>query len=822
MPSKSKTFGKRPTSKRTPNPFQQKWEQSNQTLLRKRSQTAAFAKQSGQNTFHDGRIGESDPHLDDENRYLYRLQRERAKRVRKRARFSLADDETLGDELGAALSAFGSNPHDKVGLLPDENDEDDVGEESGEEGELMKLKQPAEESDDDKGERTRREIMEEVMQKSKLFKAQRQHEKHETDEQTAKLDEELPELMQMLAQSRADYEARKPKLALSLKGESQPSTIFNPDSTASKSDGPKPTFNYDNAYQQLAQEKRARPSDRLLTEEEKAERERDRLMELEEQRKSRMESMGDSDEELVEEHPSKELRKERSKDTGGDDLDDDFDLPERDERSGSEKEIHDEEGDGESDTSGRGDAEQRLEKLIETPLTFWKGVHRESFPATEGGAEKEVPFIFKRCPETSQELQVLMRGKGIAQRDLVVDRLRKCFAESLNPARNRPRLERLLECLLFRIERLTELDAEPLQSGIKEIDMLLVHVHSMGQRYGQVINAWSKRNLNEMRNKLAQKCTPLSKAWKVADVLVARAIARLYPSSDVRHPIATPLALLLSEAISMSRMECIADVALGVYVANVLLENMLGREGYSGQLGKLVHEVVRAICPESQLTKPGKLTSMFKAIRRNKDTKEAPLSLKDCFQLLGNHDMESNVDIQRKVVHAIVTVAEGLNFSGHNRNWDLMLSGLPIETLEVPKTRDRLTTLMSQSRVNRAPLALYARASRPIVKSVNPRYSAESGVYRKRPKTSYHARIQGDVSASAKRVSRALRKEERGFARDVRRDAQYAAAQRARDRQIDDEDRDRRHREVMSFLEHQQATWKAAEKRQKKLSGKKW
>lgn len=837
MPSSMKSS--KASAAASANPFEAKW-----TVLsganRRRSSTAA--KRSRRNVFADRRIGEDDPTLPEDERYLARLQRERTRRTKKRARYSLADDD---GELDAEEEPGQTNKR-PFSLLKDDYEESDgaeeeAGDEEGSGDELLTLKRAAGEGegeDDEDGQRTHREIMQEVVLKSKMYKAKRQQDKHDADEQTAKLDENLPDIMALLNKSSSDFAEKKAeeKKAVLKKA---PVSIFgdveNGAQAASSVKPPPPlaidgAFRYEHVYRQLAAEKRARPSDRLLTEEEEAEKGIEELKELERMRTERMRNAEDSGDEndgptsggsRKKKSKRKDKVKKNERHTGGDDLDDGFHLSaddgEESERSGEVEDVV-EQREEEKDASDAEDAssDEGEEELDPNALVFPPGQEAKE-------SDEDIPYVFKECPSSPAGLQKLFEGRTVAQRELVVERLRKCFAVSLNPTANTAKLSQLLECLLTRIECLAKVSSQHLQSAMTEIDMLLMHAHALGKKHEALVAAWARDGLASAFHTLTSpdisEPRGLSTLWGVPTLLLLRSIGRLFPSSDLRHPVSTPLVLLLSEALSLSRMVCSDDLAMGTFVAGLLLEQMASGGRYSGQLATFVIGILCAPYYSGRV----KLVGALAELRGQGETIKTPkLRLADLIHE-GERDRSQKLLLQAKVVQAALCLAEAAGMSGRVRHLDIVFTRLPLAQLPHVASRTRLLETLVSSRANRKPLSLYAvSAAATVRKTLNPKFSAESGVFRRAARTSYHVARSGDVSQSAMRVRRALRKEERGLARDVRQTAASRQAEHNKETEGRREQGEKRTREAMSFLESQQANWKKAEKRQKMLSRKKW
>lgn len=822
------------------------------------------------NVFADRRIGEADPNLPEEDRYLARLQRERSKRAKKRTRFSLREEHDdhdpsfhdvpepepapqedpqfslLRDDYDDAQDQLDSdteNPHDDAGRESDSAGSDD--------GFTLANKPTAldgDDMDDDdeaRNNRSRQEIMNEVVTRSKMYKAQRQHDKAVDQEQTEQLDSNLPDIMNLLSKASADHlSAAKSKPSFQTDSLAASAALFSlepsgkdrlpplslPKATANVVDnitsvegqaGPVSSFHYETIYQQLASEKRAHATSRLLTAEELASAERERLLELEKKRRERMQNLGNDDTDDGEENEeglrngiasaqASSLRKNGVAHVGGDDLNDDSsdldssaDENDDDGLDGKPANSDEEHGD-----SGVGSGDEDLDN------------------SSTVMDDDQIPFAFSKCPAERSELERLFRHTAVAQRGLIVERLMKCFAVSLNPSLNGPKIRLLLDSVLERLDVLASRERPYIGAGCAEIDVLLPHVFSMASIYKDAVIQWARGHIEEAYNKLCvDSSAGLSSRWDAATVLSLRSISRLFPGSDMRHAIATPLSLLLSEALAVRRLSNFRDIALACFVCEILLEMMAATARFSGQVTAFLNDVLSA----SSGVGRSRLNISFKlAALRNGDQTFAvgPLQLRDCFGDKPSDDEARDL----KIVRCVQGLAHAYLFRGRVRNVDVsycavhgVVSAANNTDEHLLELRDDFQRFVSSTQQDRVPLMLYSQKSRAIIsKPLNPKFSAENGVFRKRVRTSYHAAASGDISASARRIRKALSKEERGMVRDLRRDALEIAQERNR---LDDErdaEREVKTREVQSFLEQQQSTWNEHSKRQKKLSGKKW
>jgi nucleolar protein 14 len=177
---------------------------------------------------------------------------------------------------------------------------------------------------------TKKEIMEEVISKSKFYKAQKAKEKEEDHDLRENLDSEFS----LLAQSNAlqlflhpnKINALNSLLARGSTPEGGIEGSFLKAGDKSNEDKVKPD-DYDKLMKEMVFELRGHASDRSKSVEELDKEERTRLEELEKNRKQRMHGDSDNDEEGSEEDYDKGkilCQKKKGSDHSGDDLDENF------------------------------------------------------------------------------------------------------------------------------------------------------------------------------------------------------------------------------------------------------------------------------------------------------------------------------------------------------------------------------------------------------------------------------------------------------------------------------------------------------------------
>ncbi|KAG6708692.1 nucleolar protein 14 isoform X1 [Carya illinoinensis] len=354
-------------------------------------------EQSGKaSVFLDKRIGENNDALGEFDKAILRSQRERQLKLSKKGKYNLSDGEEEDFEI-QGLGAFSDRDDFEDELLPDDDDYD--GEATKKQSAMLnqlnahKTQNPQERHLIEGGEnkhKSKKEVMDEIISKSKYFKAQKAREKEDNEH----LMDELDKNFTSLVQSEALLSLTEPGKLNALKAlvnKSVPNEKKKKDELSStqktenfSQDQPD---SYDKLVKEMALEMRARPSDRTKTPEEIAQEERERLEHLEDERQKRMlapdySSDEDNDDALK---PSTQGRRSIS----GDDLGDSFSLEEeprakkgwvdeileRRDGNDSESEASDSSGDSETaedDSDEEGSDEDNEEGENNLSLKDWE------------------------------------------------------------------------------------------------------------------------------------------------------------------------------------------------------------------------------------------------------------------------------------------------------------------------------------------------------------------------------------------------------------------------------------------------------------------
>ncbi|KAI8895140.1 nucleolar protein 14 [Globomyces pollinis-pini] len=252
--------------------------------IRQNTLSLESKNKKNENIMMDRRIGEHDPTLSIEDKMLERFMKEKTKNIRANAMYNLEEEDEL-THLGQSLSGF-----DDAGLeaVPNDDESDGMIDAS-----VVKYTHFGgfDEGNDPNAKKSRNEIMKEVIAKSKMYKRERQQQKEFDQEMTEKLDEDLDEIRGLLAPMGTPKPVTEGKMVVSadrlklISGE-----ITRPTETQEKVD-----LDYDKYIREMVYDRRAKPTDRIKSEEELALEAKLELEQLEEARIKRMNGIVDED-----------------------------------------------------------------------------------------------------------------------------------------------------------------------------------------------------------------------------------------------------------------------------------------------------------------------------------------------------------------------------------------------------------------------------------------------------------------------------------------------------------------------------------------------
>jgi nucleolar protein 14 len=530
----------------------------------------------------DRRIGEDDPSMTAEERAIQRFAKERSRR-KGASVFDLEGDELLTHG-GRALD-LAEEDYDAASLASESNADSDNERKRKRVDEEVDDALNGEEADQPDRKKSKAEVMEEVIKKSKLHKYERQKAKEDDDEIRRELDQDFSSIQGALGAFRQAIE-RGAKPATQVVTEIE-EIEMHPDRAAmlNGSAAKQADVSYDEQLRKFARDQRAQPSDRTKTQEEKAQEEAELAKALEEKRMKRMmgEPLEDEDEN-DDDAPDLEGVDNLENTNGFDDDAAEFGLSDvrhtRPDGIDDEDDFLIEEGliasdseTGISDEESLGDVSESEDELL--------APNEDAEPVQSNGKSSS-------CPRTLEEAETLFRDMGGDQYHDTIRRIRLRHDASLDPE-NKNKLARFSQSL---VEYLAVMPTQTPTPSSSTIDVVSRHIHSMARKSPEPVSQAFRAHLQKMHQ---------SKSMTPGDLVILNAIGSIFPPSDHFHQIVTPALLLMARWLGMTTPKTPLDLKTGAYLCALCLEYQSLSKRYIPELVRFTTLALRSGHPKSLL-----------------------------------------------------------------------------------------------------------------------------------------------------------------------------------------------------------------------------
>ena len=549
----------------------------------------------------DRRFGESDVTITPEEKALQRFVAEKQRASKKGAKFDLEDDGEdenlthLGQTLpfNSVSNIEGSKEFD-VDIL--EGQEDRSGRYDG----LVKRRRL---SDPDEIEvqgldlpvkgvperhKTKNEVMKEVISKSKVHKYERQQAKEDDDDLRAELDKELPDIHALITGT-----SKITSKSAALLSTQSDCGSMNLDRMAllNGKDRSQADQEYDLRLRQMALDQRAKPSLATLTDTEKATQETKRLQNLEQRRLERMreeptnsdsEESADSASHLAEKSKPSFDEAEVSvfnlgsglgsrvglRELGVEDEDEfviDHNLVVVESGVGLANAEESELSSSESGADAASDNGDYAEFVHD--LSFRENGGKEDLSADEVDAtlsserHGNKPAFEYPCPQTHDEFLEIMRQVAFDELPIIVQRIRSLYQPQL-AAENKRKLGIFATILVDHISYVANTSIQP---PLVVCEALIRHVHSLAKTYPDEIGG-------TFRDHLKSICHSRPKNPTAGDLMVFTAISSTFPTSDHFHQVVTPALLCMTQYLGQKVPVTLRDLLIGTYIVTLCVE----------------------------------------------------------------------------------------------------------------------------------------------------------------------------------------------------------------------------------------------------------
>lgn len=682
----------------------------------------------------------------------------------------------------------------------------------------------AEENDEEEGgqperKKTKKEVMEEVMAKSKMHKYERQAAKEDDEELRAELDKELRDIQALLSSSARNGKSQGNEEALA-------STIAGTDRDAFEK-------NYDLEVRRLAQDKRAQPADRTKTEDEKAEAESKRLKELEDKRQRRMmgEEVSDSDED--EEDKKKDTNRpddaealEDEEDYGlgdgirarptatelGFDDEDDFIIDDDLVTSGSDLELvdSDEESDDDDDAAEGENDEDEEDEFIKGLLNeeearnpMFKAESSAKASALERPDEQGLPYTFP-CPQSCEEFVSVTATYPSKSLPTIVQRIRALYHPKLD-SKNKERLANFSVAL---VDFVSSPWGEKTSPPFSVLESIVRHIHSLAKMFPIEISKSFRDHLEEIG-----RVRPL--ALEPSDLILLTAAGTIFPTSDHFHQVVTPAMLTIGRHLGQRVPQTLSDYAIGTYLSILSLQYQQLAKRYVPEAVNFCLNTLCALSPVAPTRQLGNFPlHEAPAGSRAEHTKAITprkLGFADCVSAELKEKQAASLKVA--VVHTSVQVLDAaadlwtgksafletfgqvVNVLKHVRG-QACRKHLPAQVCDrIEKLEAKLGRMLRLAQISRRPLELHHH--RPLaIKTYIPKFEDTFD-----PDKHYDPDRE---RAELAKLKAEHKKERKGAMRELRKDANFMAREKLRVKKAKDEAYEKKYKRLVAEIQSEE------------------
>ena len=678
--------------------------------------------------------------------------------------------------------------------------------------------------------KSKKEVMEEVIAKSKMYKAERQAAKADDDDLRMELNKGMSEVYDVL-RSHKPVERTLPTPPSDTEPHMDPARAAML-AGKSREDAEK---EYEANIRQMKLDARSKPTFRTKTEEEKAAEEAERLQTLERNRVRRMKGHEESSEDEADEFDAEGEQSDQDdaeafglnqpevygprKQLDVED-EDEFVLDDDLIASGSEMDMA-----SDDDSGNEGEAEDDGDDDFINGLVLPK--NHEAFRSTThpNSSSRNLAFTYP-CPQTHEEFLTVLKGSEISHLSTIVQRIRALYHKGL-AEENQAKLACFANVL---VEHISYLVDEAEDARLDLVEGLIRHVHSMAKTQSHDVAATFRSHLSKIADERPLRLT-------AGDLMILTAISSIFPTSDHFHPVVTPAMLTIARYLGQSSVESLKDLSIGAYCCSLAVQYQYLAKRYVPEVVTYIVNAIAILSPTTMSEKFSSKPQLDEAhpvsipIRLPERTLRIRAGSKDVVEKITFKDLLEKTPARSfdlSLLHTFIHLS-----SSAPRLWatksafpELIAplihalhhitthtTSLPLNTLTLAtQILQSLTTARATAISTRKPLLLHTH--RPLaIKSSYPQFT-----------DNYNPTRHYDPDRSRAELAKLRaehKKERKGAIRELRKDANFVAREQLREKKEKDEAYDKKFKRLVAEIQGEEgAEAKEYERERRKRRGK--
>ncbi|CAB4056288.1 NOP14 [Lepeophtheirus salmonis] len=456
-----------------------------------------------------------------------------------------------------------------------------------------------------------------------------------------------------------------------------------------------------------------------------------------------------TDEEIVKEEKDKleKLEKDRlARMEGAVEMED----AENEEEDDDEEEVDEEEGtdDGndseeEEEEDGFSDLDEDEAEDLKELIKSKKNAKKMPTTTTVEAIQSEIPYVFD-VPEEYDQFLTLFEGR-------------------YSPSDNETIISRILKLITPYLYDIAKFSPQPCAKVV----------------------------LNLLLEKYEDYCKNTKEYPGLDTIIFLKLAFLLFPSSDFRHPVATPALTFIAHILSSSKVNSRSSVAGGLYLCAIFLECIQLSKRYSPEVANFLLGIIHMSIPKAKnqiikIVPPFKVVGPESDFLCNKDinkkTESRTLKLSDIM----THDINPEFCISALSVAISLTSDLVDIWSEHASCHEIFVSFAPLRFNLFPQKKNPIKEPPKKMEM----LKLYEPK---VVEDYDPFQKKRSGNKEK---------LEND------KFIHKIKREMKGAKKDIRADSAFLAKQKAKELRQRDEERQRKTKEILSGLGNQEGDYR--------------
>lgn len=684
--------------------------------------------------------------------------------------------------------------------------------------------------------KSKKEVMSEVIAKSKLHKYERQQAKEDDDDIRAELDKGMPDLLAFMRGASRQPEHQQAK--------SLPNGNMNPDRAAilDGKDRAQAEKEYDERLRQMTFDKRSKPTEPTLTEEEKLEIAAQRLQDLEQQRIFRMKGEQISDDEeqdqdqaqappdgtvdpIQEEQDSFGLgpglagrtntRQLEVEDEDDFVIEDDLVAADSEPESSADSSLDDPE-----DQIAEEEDKQFYEELLSGDCAGMGEINdkeKRDLEAPVAGKTNGLAYTYN-CPQSHAEFLQITRYIPVADQPTIIQRIRALYHPKLQ-AGNKAKLAVFSTVL---VDHISYLANNANSTSFAVIEALIRHVHSLAKMFPEEVGRAFRGHLKSLIED--RPLEPTS-----GDLVLFTAIGTTFPTSDHFHQVVTPAMLYIGFYLGQRVPQSLNEIAKGICLATLCLEYQKLSRRYVPELLNYMLNAIWALTP----AQPGAITCFFPlhtlpdSFRLRESSNGSPRKLKISDTIPAENGPEEPKEaLKLALLDTLVSLCGNMadvwtGTSAFTEIFEPVAAvlrhlgskicasklGKPLRA-KVHDTLDQIQDLLKQARIARRPLLLHNHRPLPIKTSI-PKFEESFN-----PDKHYDPDRD---RAEMNKLKAEHKKERKGALRELRKDANFIARESLREKKEKDAQYEKKFKRLVAEIQGEEGRESKIYEREKRM-----